>query len=152
MDVSGLEGPIPGDPFVIVGAVDLAAAGYVGEEWFLSSTASGYALAGEQSLDGRWSASRSGSAPFRTRIVVRRPEDPARFNGTVVVEWMNVTGGLDAAPDVEKTGRSRPVMQSLKLVHHVQLISQSLYTSHNDYCIAQFPPHEAIVMSDARNL
>jgi len=30
---------------------------------------------------------------------VRRPEDPARFNGTLVVEWLNVSGGLDAAPD-----------------------------------------------------
>src|SRR5262249_48794618 len=25
--------------------------------------------------------------------------NPARFNGTVVVEWLNVSGGVDAAPD-----------------------------------------------------
>jgi hypothetical protein len=31
--------------------------------------------------------------------VVLRPVDDAAFNGTVVVEWFNVTGGLDAAPD-----------------------------------------------------
>jgi hypothetical protein len=99
MSSTKLEGPVPGDPFLIVGAIDLAAAGYEGEEWFLSGTASGYSLAGEQSHDGQWSVSRSGSAPFRTRLVVRRPADPARFNGTVVVEWMNVTGGIDAAPD-----------------------------------------------------
>ena len=28
-----------------------------------------------------------------------RPADAARFNGTVVVEWLNVSGGLDGAPD-----------------------------------------------------
>jgi hypothetical protein len=30
---------------------------------------------------------------------VRRPKDPAKFNGVVEVEWLNVSGGLDAAPD-----------------------------------------------------
>ena len=29
---------------------------------------------------------------------MRRPEDAARFNGTVVVEWMNVSAG-ESAPD-----------------------------------------------------
>ena len=38
-------------------------------------------------------------APFRTRFVVRRPSDPQRFSGTVVVEWHNVSAGIDAAPD-----------------------------------------------------
>ena len=99
MPLSRLEGPIPGDPFLMAGALDRGASGYLGEEWFLSGTASGYALAGERSRDGRWQASRAGKAPFKTRIVVRRPEDPARFNGTVVVEWLNVSGGLDAGPD-----------------------------------------------------
>ena len=28
-----------------------------------------------------------------------RPEDPERFDGTVVVEWLNVSAGADAAPD-----------------------------------------------------
>jgi hypothetical protein len=39
------------------------------------------------------------TAPFTTRIVVRRPADPSAFNGTVVVEWHNVSSGHDAAPD-----------------------------------------------------
>ena len=30
---------------------------------------------------------------------MRRPADPRRFNGTVVVEWLNVTGGVDADPE-----------------------------------------------------
>ncbi|MCW2621408.1 MAG: hypothetical protein JWL64_1010 [Frankiales bacterium] len=32
-------------------------------------------------------------------MVVVRPQDPARFSGTVVVEWMNVSGGQDGTPD-----------------------------------------------------
>src|SRR5205823_3716775 len=36
----------------------------------------------------------------KTRILVERPTSPSRFNGTVVVEWLNVSGGLDAAPDL----------------------------------------------------
>lgn len=99
MSDSNLEGPIPGDPFLMAGTLDLGAAGYRGEEWFLSGTASSYTLAGDRTDDGRWLASRGNGAPFKTRLVVRRPEDPARFNGTVVVEWFNVSGGLDAAPD-----------------------------------------------------
>ena len=33
--------------------------------------------------------------PYRSRLLVRRPATPARFNGTVVVEWLNVTNGYD---------------------------------------------------------
>lgn len=33
--------------------------------------------------------------PYTTRMVVRRPSDPAKFNGTVVVEWMNATSNYD---------------------------------------------------------
>jgi hypothetical protein len=37
--------------------------------------------------------------PYRTRIVVRTPIDPADFNGTVIVEWFNVSAGEDQAPN-----------------------------------------------------
>ena len=37
----------------------------------------------------------AGTAPFTTRLVVHRPTDPTAANGTVIVEWLNVTGGLD---------------------------------------------------------
>lgn len=36
---------------------------------------------------------------------MRRPLDAARWNGSVVVEWLNVSGGLDAAPDFDFTHR-----------------------------------------------
>src|SRR6202012_3980756 len=47
------------------------------------------------------------TAPYATRIVVIRPQDPKRFNGTAVVEWLNVTGGLDAGPDWTYSHRER---------------------------------------------
>lgn len=94
-----LEGPIAGEPFAMLGALDLEAAGYTGGEWFLSGSARRYALDGERGDDGRWQASPGASAPFKTRLLVRRPSDPDRFNGTVLVEWMNVSGGIDASPD-----------------------------------------------------
>jgi hypothetical protein len=34
--------------------------------------------------------------PYFTRMGVRRPADPKRFNGTVLVEWDNVTNLFDA--------------------------------------------------------
>ena len=36
-----------------------------------------------------------GRFPYRTRMIVRRPADPADFNGTVVVEWQNVKAQFD---------------------------------------------------------
>jgi hypothetical protein len=36
--------------------------------------------------------------PWETRMIVRRPADPADFDGTVVVEWWNSTAGFDTAP------------------------------------------------------
>lgn len=92
-----IEGPVPGEPF-LVAVGDPSAAGYRREEWFVAGRACGYALRGERGEDGRWQALRAGSAGYRTRIVVLRPEDPGRFDGTVVVEWLNVSAGLDAAP------------------------------------------------------
>jgi hypothetical protein len=37
-------------------------------------------------------------APYKTRILVRRPTDASKFNGTVIIEWLNVSGGVDADP------------------------------------------------------
>lgn len=34
-----------------------------------------------------------------TRVVVVRPTDPSRFSGTVITEWMNVSGGADLAAE-----------------------------------------------------
>jgi Alpha/beta hydrolase domain len=75
----------------------LATYGYVEQEFFASGEATAFKAKSLPS-DGKWSITPTTSAPYRTRIVVRRPENPAHFNGTVVVEWMNVSGG-ESSPD-----------------------------------------------------
>jgi hypothetical protein len=78
---------------------NLGAVGYVQHEYVAAGTASSYEAVGEQSGDGFWTFVVNGSAQYRTRILVRRPADADDFNGTVVVEWLNVSGGVDAGPD-----------------------------------------------------
>lgn len=73
-------------------------AGWVQEEREASGTATSYQAA-DLPADGRFTLTPNETAGYRTRIVVRRPVDPARFNGAVVVEWLNVSGGVDGAPD-----------------------------------------------------
>lgn len=90
---------VPGVPVLALASYDLAALGYVVEEYVLAGDATSYRLVGEARTDGVWQAEAAGPAPFVTRIVVVRPIDPKRFNGTVAVEWLNVTGGQDVGPD-----------------------------------------------------
>jgi hypothetical protein len=78
---------------------ELAAHGYAEEEFLVAGTAAGYDLAGAATADGRWTAVPAETAPFRTRIVVRRPVDAGRFSGTVLVEWLNVSSSFEADPD-----------------------------------------------------
>jgi hypothetical protein len=73
--------------------------GWVETEYEASGSATSYVSAGPVPADGRFRLTEGATAPYRTRIVVRRPRRPAAFNGTVVVEWLNVSGGLDAAPE-----------------------------------------------------
>lgn len=78
-------------------AFDLEQFGYVEEEFFVSGSATRYehAPGSGRSFDGRWSATRTTSAPYSVRILVRRPKDPTAFNGTVVLMWNNVSIGYE---------------------------------------------------------
>jgi len=70
---------------------DLASLGYVEEEFFIEGTANRYNTSAQTTatvIDK--------DHPYKTRIVVRRPADSKRFNGTVLVEWYNVTNNFDA--------------------------------------------------------
>ena len=78
---------------------DLTKAGYVQDEFSASGTATAYAHQGAFPVDGKMDLSPTTKASYETRIVVRRPKSAKDFNGTVVVEWNNVSGGLDVAPD-----------------------------------------------------
>ncbi|KPM54709.1 hypothetical protein ACG83_14705 [Frankia sp. R43] len=76
--------------------VDLAPAGYVQHEYAATGTATSYQAVGGLSADGRWTFQPDTTAPYRTRVLVREPADATRLSGTVVVEWLNVSGGVDA--------------------------------------------------------
>lgn len=93
------RGYVPGTPFYAGLNFDEAELGYRESEYFISGTATSYVATDELGEDGLWSVQPADAAEFVSRIVVLRPEDAADFNGTVVVEWFNVTGGIDAAPD-----------------------------------------------------
>lgn len=73
--------------------------GWVEEEFTIAGTAVSYQAAGELPTDGTYSLDERDSADYVTRVVVRRPGSADDFNGTVVVEWLNVSAGLDSAPD-----------------------------------------------------
>ena len=88
--------PAPGKPLLLLGGFDIGTVGYVAEEFFISGTASSYSPTAELGPDGHWSVMPGDSAEYTTRMVVLTPDDPARFNGTVLVEWLNVSGGIDA--------------------------------------------------------
>ncbi len=96
-----LEGPITtaNGPFIAATGFDLGEVGYEQHEFFISGTASAYSNVGELGTDGKWTVETANEAAYKTRFVVHRPADASRFNGTVIVEWLNVSGGLDAGPD-----------------------------------------------------
>jgi hypothetical protein len=98
-----VSGPVTGGNGVPVlpgnTAFDLASVGYAQSEFFVEGTASAYSPSSPLMTDGRWSVAVSSEAAYTTRIVVNRPVRRRDFNGTVVVEWLNVSGGADAAPD-----------------------------------------------------
>lgn len=95
-----VTGPVRGGnrgwPFA-ASMLDVAAYGYGEAEYLLEGTATRYRLSPGTQLtrDGRWRVEAAGAAPYRTRMLVYRPTDPARFNGTVILTWNNVTAGYD---------------------------------------------------------
>jgi hypothetical protein len=50
-------------------------------------------------VDGVWPAKTTTKESYKVRMLVRRPADAARFNGIVVVEWLNVTALVEGAAD-----------------------------------------------------
>ena len=90
----------PGGPIVLqADLTQMPHYGYVQDEFLFGGTARAYNPVGPIGTDGQWSVAKASSAPYKTRMLVRRPSNPAKFNGTVVVEWLNVTAGFDTSPD-----------------------------------------------------
>lgn len=80
----------PGRPFFATDIV-LKNFGYVEEEFFYEGQANTYSA---PEFGKNAEITKSG-IPFRSRLLVRRPAQQSRFNGVVVVEWLNVTNGYD---------------------------------------------------------
>lgn len=81
---TAVEAPATGTPMSAT-AMPLQSSGYVEEEYFVQGQANRYRIPDPmkdaQQID-------SGN-PYVTRALVRRPTDPARFNGTVIVDDQN---------------------------------------------------------------
>ena len=95
-----LSGPVNGGvhgwPFA-GSMLDVESLGYEEAEYFIEGEAQRYRQVegSEWGRDGFWQVESAGKAPFKTRLLVYRPTDPDRFNGTVVVTWNNVTAGYE---------------------------------------------------------
>jgi hypothetical protein len=94
-ELTGGKGMFMGEPT----PPNLRAAGYVQHEYVATGTATSYKVDGAITKNGRWKFAPDATAPYRTRVLVRRPADPNAFSGTVIVEWLNVSAGLDSNPD-----------------------------------------------------
>lgn len=90
--------PDSGETFLFSTTFDLAEVGYEQEEYFLAGEATAFRNLNELAPGGGWEVEPADTASYRTRVVVYRPTDPAVFSGTVMVEWLNVTAGLELPP------------------------------------------------------
>lgn len=72
---------------------DICQNGYIEEEYFIEGESSHYRLLKDLTPDGKWELEKVDPVPYKTRFLVQRPADAADFNGTVVVEWTNVSSG-----------------------------------------------------------
>jgi alpha/beta hydrolase family protein len=85
---------IPGAPFV-----NLSEVGYAEHEFTMSGADTVYRQSGFWSSNGKWAVSPAETnVPYTTRLLIRYPTNPAKFNGTVVFEWLNDTTGGDQDP------------------------------------------------------
>ncbi len=71
--------------------IDLGQRGYEEQEYFVDGTAHVYRFPGPMQN----AVQTDETHDYTTRILVRRPTNPDAFNGTVVIEWLNVTLGQD---------------------------------------------------------
>lgn len=83
--------------------IDLNQSSYSEQEFFVSGSANVYSWPDLNTLTV------DASGPYMTRILVRRPTDPARFSGNVRLEPLNPTSGhdLDAEWEIEHDGFMR---------------------------------------------
>jgi len=81
---------VPNTAPMIAAAVPLSDYGYTETEFYATGVASRYRTTAPLSTFELIDT----VSPYKTRVLVRTP-DPSAFNGTLVVEWANVTVGQD---------------------------------------------------------
>ena len=108
-DGDRLEGPaadlseeLTGGEGVFIGSADPTniGEGHVQREYVAEGTASAYRTDAELTADGRWTFEPDAERALPdtgARAGAREAADD--FSGTVVVEWLNVSGGVDADPE-----------------------------------------------------
>jgi len=87
------ESAAPGDAsrdYIFFSRPEIERRGYIEEEFFIEGVANEYATPPLTTATVL-----SDGHAYKTRIVVRRPRLRARFNGTVILEWQNVSAGFD---------------------------------------------------------
>ncbi len=97
-----VTGPVTGgkgQPALLDLTLKPATYGYSVDEYFLQGTATAYQPVGPLGVDGKWQVKESTTAPYKTRMVMWKPQNPADFDGTVFVEWLNVSAGFDVPFD-----------------------------------------------------
>jgi hypothetical protein len=79
-------------------------ANYGEQEYFVEGTAQAYTTTLPLTVDGLWNSIvySGATSPYKTRIIVRYPMNPKKFNGTVIVEWNNISLGFDTDPQWTK--------------------------------------------------
>ncbi len=100
--VPQLLGPIQPDSESTVSVPFLSQVGYQQKEYILAGIARSYTPTLPLPSDGKLFVTADAevvAGDYNTRLVVLRPIDPTDFNGTVIVEWFNVTAGSDTFPD-----------------------------------------------------
>ena len=75
--------------------------GYTEQEWFVSGTAT--------AADGS-------TAPYTTRVIVTRPQKRKDFNGSLMLDWVNVTAQFENAVD-SLEGREELLRSGWAFVH-----------------------------------
>lgn len=102
---ASIDGPIATEPHPSLNAIYSASAieltehDYLEEEYFIEGTARQFSNPEMENAEVLDSGHR-----YRTRLIVRRPISAADFNGIVIVEWVNVTGGPDKDIDWWQSG------------------------------------------------
>ncbi len=95
---AAISGPVTGGKGIALLSTNPLRSSFRESEYFASGKATSY-TAKATPASGAWSLTPGKTAAYRTRIVARLPKDPKSFNGTVVVEWFNVSAGADSDPD-----------------------------------------------------